>query len=126
MWLKGSLLVLALAAPLFLFATLTGCTYTAPLPAADSNSYECACTCNPELSHHFDRRVSANEDDSEQQLNDAILLNSDDLDFLNGRVVGLRFRNVPLPPRGGNRKRQRAVHRCGRLQRGHAHRRDRR
>lgn len=98
MRLKGLLFMAALTAPLFLFETNTGCSYTAPLPAADSNSYECACTCNPELSHHFTRRVNANEDDSEQQLNDAILLNSDDLDFQNGRLVGLRFRDVPLPP----------------------------
>jgi hypothetical protein len=42
-------------------------------------------------------RVGANEDDSEQQLNGNILLDSPDLDFLNGRFVGLKFRGVDIP-----------------------------
>jgi hypothetical protein len=38
-----------------------------------------------------------NEDDSEQRVDDGILLNSPDLDFLRDRIVGLRFRNISIP-----------------------------
>lgn len=91
---KALLLVLAFA------LEIVGCSYhppTASLEPADTNSYECACTCSSDPPQHFMRPVTANEDDAEQQVGGDILLNSPDLDFLNGRVVGLRFRNVAIP-----------------------------
>ena len=90
-------LLAVVALPFFLQAS-TGCGFSAPLdPVKPTNSYGCACTCSPAPPRHRDLRVSFNEDDSEQQTNASILLQSTDLDFLNGRVVGLRFRDVQIP-----------------------------
>ena len=90
---------LAVVALPFYFAATTGCGFQAQAldPVKPTNSYGCSCTCSPAPPRHRDLRVSFNEDDSEQQTNNNILLNSPDLDFQNGRFVGLRFRSVMIP-----------------------------
>lgn len=99
MWLKIFSVVLSVAVLPVLLETTTGCKYNPPvaLPPASSNSYECGCVCSPEPSRHRMQRVDRNEDDSEEQLTGTILLNSPDLDFQNGRFVGLKFRDVQIP-----------------------------
>ncbi len=96
-------LLVLVALPFILDATI-GCSYAPPAAeVAPNNSYVCSCKCEPEQRHR-DLRVGVasdggvfNEDDAEQQLTGNILLNSPDLDFLNGRYVGLRFRDVGIP-----------------------------
>jgi len=83
----------------FLLQASTGCGFQAGSFAEvkPTNSYGCSCICSPAPPRHRDLRVSFSEDDSEQQLNASILLQSPDLDFLKDRVVGLRFRDVKIP-----------------------------
>lgn len=101
-------LFVATALP-FLFDATTGCTYHPPtgtIEPVNVNAYVCACSCSAGLRHRS-LRVGTDamgqifpEDDAEQQLpaqNNTVLLDSPDLDFLNGRYVGLRFRDVQIP-----------------------------
>ena len=87
-----------LALPLVIQAT-TGCSFQAvaqsPEPV-DPNAYVCACSCGPGLRHR-ELRVAAGVDDAEQRLDTSILLDSPDLDFENGRFVGLRFPGLLIP-----------------------------
>jgi hypothetical protein len=92
-------LVAVVALP-FAFDATTGCTYNEPMIGATANSYQCSCDCEP-AQRHRDLRVSFAEDDAEQRLDTTILLDSPDLDFLNGRFVGLRLRDVDIPPAAG-------------------------
>jgi hypothetical protein len=92
-----STLVAVIAVP-FLFESTTGCGFRSPAAPkpVDPNSYECSCNCGPPLRQRL-LRVSASADDAEQQLDGTILLASPDLDFQNGRFVGLRFPAVQIP-----------------------------
>jgi hypothetical protein len=81
----------------FIFESTTGCGFQAQeIGPVDTNAYTCSCTCSPGLRHRS-LRVSASADDAEQQLDNTILLTSPDLDFQNGRFVGLRFPDVQIP-----------------------------
>src|SRR4051812_36574108 len=90
-----SALLAPLILPLFLDAT-TGCSFThgqlGPVPV-QPNAYVCACSCRPGTRHRA-VRISAANDDAEQRTDNSILLDSPDLDFINGRYVALRFLNV--------------------------------
>ena len=93
-----SALVAVIALP-FVFESTTGCGFKSPpakIEPVDTNAYTCACNCGPPLRQRS-LRVLASADDAEQQLDGTILLNSPDLDFLNGRFVGLRFPGVQIP-----------------------------
>src|SRR6516162_3255984 len=89
-------LVAVIAVP-FIFESTTGCGFHSnPIGPVTTNAYTCSCSCGPE-SFKRSLRVAAAADDAEQQLDGSILLNSPDLDFQNGRFVGLRFPNVQIP-----------------------------
>src|SRR5215470_16884122 len=100
MALKICCVVLAVVALPFILDATTGCSYNEPHIGAPQdrqpNSYVCSCNCGP-AQHHRELRVSFPEDDAEQRLDNVILLNSPNLDFRNGRFVGLRFRDVRIP-----------------------------
>ncbi len=87
-------LLAVLALPFILDATI-GCSF-APAPSKDPSSYMCACNCTPEKRHR-DLRIDQFDEDAEQRLDNTILLNSNNLDFLNGRYIGLLFRNAGIP-----------------------------
>lgn len=89
-------------ATVLLTLVLTSCSYTPPEAVINvyDNSYVCSCYCAP-AQRHRDLRISFSEDDAEQQLNGTILLTSPDLDFLNGRYIGLRFGDVGIPQNAG-------------------------
>ena len=95
MTLKVFCVLLAVLVLPFVFEATTGCSF-APSAASDPSSYVCSCTCTPEKRHR-DLRISSFEDDAEQRLDTTILLDSPNLDFLNGRFIGLLFRNVGIP-----------------------------
>jgi len=81
----------------FIFELTTGCGFhSQSTEPVDPNSYVCSCSCSPPVRQRS-LRVSASADDAEQQLDGTILLNSIDLDFQNGRFVGLRFPGVQIP-----------------------------
>jgi len=90
-------LVAVIALP-FIFESTTGCGFRSPGGTApvDTNSYTCSCSCGPPLRQRS-LRGSASADDAEQRLDNTILLDSPDLDFQNGRFVGLRFSDVQIP-----------------------------
>jgi hypothetical protein len=93
-----SALVAVVALP-FIFEATTGCGFqssAAPIEPVDHNAYVCSCNCGPGLRHRS-LRISASADDAEQRLDNTILLDSPDLDFQNGRFVGLRFPGVQIP-----------------------------
>src|SRR5215472_12707288 len=91
-------LLLAVAAQPFLFDANSGCSFMLnPNPDKEPNSYQCACNCAPE-NRNRELRVSRPEDDAEQRLdNSVVLVNDPDLDFLNGRYIGLLFLDVGIP-----------------------------
>jgi len=99
MRLKVYSIALAVAAMPFLFDLSTGCGFSSqPFTDKTSNSYVCSCSCGP-APRHLLLRVSAGEDDAEQHLNDnSVEIDSPDLDMVSGRVVGVRFRDVDIPP----------------------------
>ena len=84
----------------FILDSTTGCGFQSsaapPTKPVASNAYTCSCSCSPGLRDRS-LRVLASADDAEQRLDNTILLNSPDLDFQNGRFVGLRFPNVQIP-----------------------------
>ena len=89
-----------IALPFLLDAT-SGCSFrhgaSSPTPVpVYPNSYVCSCNCSP-AQRHREVRISLPDDDVEQRLDDVILVNSPDLDFLNGRYVGLRFQDLKIP-----------------------------
>jgi hypothetical protein len=90
-------LVAVIALP-FIFEATTGCGFRSPAGPGpvDTNAYTCSCSCGPGLRQRS-LRVSASADDAEQRLDNTILLDSPDLDFQNGRFVGLRFPDVQIP-----------------------------
>jgi hypothetical protein len=91
-----SALVAVIALP-FIFESTAGCGFQGEaLGPVDTNAYTCSCSCSPGLRHRS-LRVLASADDAEQQLDGTILLASPDLDFQNGRFVGLRFPDVQIP-----------------------------
>ena len=92
-----SVLLLVFALPLAIRST-TGCGFQSQpvIEPVQHNAYVCACSCGPGLRHRT-LRVATSADDAEQRLDNVILLNSPDLDFLNGRFVGLRFTDVQIP-----------------------------
>lgn len=95
--------LLAVATLPILFSANGGCGFSSAgcgsncLQDRAPNSYVCACQCEP-ADRHRELRVSIGADDTEQRLDTTMLTNSPDLDFLNGRWVGLRFRDVQIPP----------------------------
>jgi hypothetical protein len=96
---------LVIAAQPILFSITAGCGFHSAgcgdcLQDKAPNSYVCSCQCEP-AERHRELRVSFGADDVEQRLDTTILTNSPDLDFLNGRWVGLRFRDVQIPPGSG-------------------------
>ena len=103
-WWRGSTATITVCAALvaviavpFIFESTTGCGFHSnPIGPVTTNAYTCSCSCGPE-SFKRSLRVAAAADDAEQQLDGSILLNSPDLDFQNGRFVGLRFPNVQIP-----------------------------
>jgi hypothetical protein len=82
----------------FVFESTTGCGFHSnpTMGPVNTNAYTCSCSCGPE-SFKRSLRVAASADDAEQQLDGTILLASPDLDFQNGRFVGLRFPNLQIP-----------------------------
>jgi hypothetical protein len=95
-------ILLAVATLPILFSANGGCSFQSPgcgdcLQDRAPNSYVCACKCEP-AERHRELRVSFGADDTEQRLDTTMLTNSPDLDFVNGRWVGLRFRDVGIPP----------------------------
>ena len=82
----------------FILESTTGCGFHSDptIKPVNPNAYTCSCSCAPETRTRS-LRVSASADDAEQQLDGTILLNSPDLDFQNGRFVGLRFPGVQIP-----------------------------
>ncbi len=95
--LKGCCTLLVVLALPFALDGTTGCDFqTNNLPQEFANSYMCACNCTVEKRHR-DLRVNRPEDDAEQRLDSTILLNSPNLDFLNGRYIGLLFQDVGIP-----------------------------
>ena len=92
-----SALVVVIALP-FLFQSTTGCGFQGveDIRPVDTNAYTCSCSCSPGLRQRS-LRVLTSADDAEQQLDGTILLASPDLDFQNGRFVGLRFPGVQIP-----------------------------
>jgi hypothetical protein len=90
--------VAAVLALPFVFESTAGCGFRSPaaIGPVDTNAYTCSCSCGPELRQRA-LRVSASADDAEQRLDNSILLTSPDLDFQNGRFVGLRFPSVQIP-----------------------------
>ena len=82
----------------FIFQSTTGCGFRSSpaIGPVGTNAYVCSCSCSPGLRHRS-LRVSSSADDAEQRLDNTILLNSPDLDFQNGRFVGLRFPDVQIP-----------------------------
>ncbi len=93
--------VTVLALP-FVFQANTGCTIDAIGTGVGAqsfpNSYLCSCTCST-TTFHREFRASFSEDDAEQKLSDnTVDITSPDLDLSAARVVGVRFRNVEIPP----------------------------
>jgi hypothetical protein len=95
---KMCLALAAVVALPFYFESTTGCGFQSSpaIGPVDQNAYVCSCSCGPGLRHRS-LRVSASADDAEQRLDNTILLDSPDLDFQNGRFVGLRFVDVQIP-----------------------------
>lgn len=93
---KVCCVLLAVIALPFVLESTTGCSFSAPVPPIEYNAYVCSCSCGPGLRHRT-MRVAAGIDDAEQRLDNSILLDSSDLDFQNGRFVGLRFTDVQIP-----------------------------
>src|SRR5215468_4739442 len=94
---KACAALVAIIAVPFIFQSTTGCSFQGIGPdPVDPNAYTCSCSCGPGVRHRS-LRVSASADDAEQQLDGSILLNSPDLDFQNGRFIGLRFPDVQIP-----------------------------
>ena len=91
----GCVLAVIAALPFILDATI-GCGFAPRAVSADPSSYVCSCNCTPEKRHR-DLRVDRPEDDAEQRVDNVILLNSPNLDFLNGRFIGLLFRSAGIP-----------------------------
>jgi hypothetical protein len=85
-------------AAIALLAIESGCGFSSPagIGPVDHNGYVCACSCGPGLRTRS-LRVSTSADDAEQRLDNSILLDSQDLDFQNGRFAGLRFTDVQIP-----------------------------
>ncbi len=87
--------LLAVVALPFILDATTGCSFHAGV-SENPSSYVCACNCTPEKRHR-DLRVNSPGDDAEQRLDNVILLNSPNLDFLNGRYIGLLYRAAGIP-----------------------------
>ena len=72
-----------------------------PPEQSSPNSYTCSCTCKPD-STVYDMRVTAGDDDAEQDLNTgAVLVNGIKLDFpfagVIDQLVGMRFADLAIP-----------------------------
>ena len=87
--------LLAVVALPFILDATTGCSFHAGV-SEDPSSYVCSCNCTP-LKRHRDLRVNSPGDDAEQRVDNVILLNSPNLDFLDGRFIGLLFRGAGIP-----------------------------
>src|SRR5262245_50558628 len=96
-------LALAIATLPFWVSVNGGCSFQSAPCSGDClqdrapNSYVCACKCEP-AERHREMRVTFGADDTEQRLDNTMLTNSPDLDLVNGRWVGIRFRDVKIPP----------------------------
>jgi hypothetical protein len=104
-------LFLVLVLPAFLQSTL-GCSFNPGAICGDAcaeapkspNSYMCSCDCGPETLARAIRIEDSADDSEEFTVATAtnpvgtIQLDSVDLDFINDRMVGLRFRDVDIPP----------------------------